>query len=423
MKQAFGSKSLGCKTNKPQGETKRSCKKAAMYVLAAGGTGGHLFPAISLAAELRRRGGIVILFTDERAAKWVDHSCFDRVIVSRFRSQKMSRGIGRAYFVKGLLFCGIKSLFFFLRKRPAAVIGFGGYPSAPTVFAAQLLWIQSILHECNVLMGRANKVLARSATVITTGFCEIAEVPDNRKCIFTGNPVREEIAQLVNRPYVPPYVQSSILLAIQSEESSVSSFAQPLVQPSAPSSSSAPSSLPQLSHSCVRIFIVGGSQGTSLFANVVPYAIQELSKTVNVYITMQVREAESARVEALYKRMGVNAKLAPFFDNIVEILAKSHIIVSRSGAISLAEIAAAGIPSVLVPLGRSRDGDQLYNAAHFEAAGAAVLIEEQSFSPDTLAEVLLELCQNDTVLRDMSRAARELFVLNSAEKLADIVMS
>ncbi|MDR1207874.1 MAG: UDP-N-acetylglucosamine--N-acetylmuramyl-(pentapeptide) pyrophosphoryl-undecaprenol N-acetylglucosamine transferase [Holosporales bacterium] len=374
-----------------------------LYVLAAGGTGGHLFPAESLAQELKARGGTVVLFTDERAAKWVQASCFDRVIVSNFRQSTPKRQLrsklpftslpfirflikrGRSklkkfIFVNGLVFCGLKSLLFFIFHRPRAVVGFGGYPSAPTVFAAQILGIRSVLHECNAIIGRANKILARKASAITTGFSHVVNLDDKakHKQIFTGNPVRSKISALANVPYVAPT-------------------------------------------DCLRIFVVGGSQGAHLFANVVPYAMQQL-KGVNVHITMQVGIDDIQRVGNLFKQNGIEAELAPFFEDIDEILARSHVVISRSGATSLAEFAARGLPSVLVPLKGSRDGDQLYNAMQFEANGASVLIQEQAFSPNALGVVLLELHNNLRVLEEMSQAAREMFVKSAVLNLAEIVI-
>jgi UDP-N-acetylglucosamine--N-acetylmuramyl-(pentapeptide) pyrophosphoryl-undecaprenol N-acetylglucosamine transferase len=369
-----------------------------LYVLAAGGTGGHLFPAESLAQELKARGGRVVLFTDERAAKWVQASCFDRVIVSTFRkipSNRQHRSnvpfagflikswrgkLGTLVFIKGLMFGGLKSLIFLIFHRPRAVVGFGGYPSAPTVFAAQLLRIRSVLHECNAIMGRANKILARHASVITMGFRQVVNLDGDakHKQIFTGNPVRSKIAALVNVPYVEP-------------------------------------------EDCLRVFVVGGSQGAHLFANVIPYAIQHL-RDIKIHITMQVGTDDIQRVDRFFKQNRIEAELAPFFENIDDILARSHVVISRSGAMSLAEFAARGLPSILVPLESSRDGDQLYNAMQFEENGAAVLMPESTFSPRALGAVLSELCGNHNVLAEMSQAAREMYQLNAVANLAEVVL-
>ncbi|MDR1908092.1 MAG: undecaprenyldiphospho-muramoylpentapeptide beta-N-acetylglucosaminyltransferase [Holosporales bacterium] len=364
------------------GECDQETVKKDLYILAAGGTGGHLFPAVSLACVLKSRGKSVILFTDERAEKWVDHACFDRIVVSRFRpNANASQKIKKIIFIKGLVWCGIKSFLFLLWRRPAAVVGFGGYPSAPTVFAAQILGIPSILHECNAILGKANEILAKRAKAITTGFKNVVKLPLQRNHVFTGNPVREKISQLAYTKY-------------------------------------------ELPKDGVNIFIVGGSQGAGLFSRVVPEAIKCLSKECNRYnvrVIMQVSDTDRERVGLLYKQAGVDATLAPFFQNMDEILRWAHIVISRSGALSLAEIAAAGVPSVLVPLASSRDGDQLYNAAQYEQAGASVLIEEHAFTPETLTALLLELCSDHVALQEMSKAAREMFVAGAAERLGAVV--
>ncbi|MDR0631603.1 MAG: UDP-N-acetylglucosamine--N-acetylmuramyl-(pentapeptide) pyrophosphoryl-undecaprenol N-acetylglucosamine transferase [Holosporales bacterium] len=369
-----------------------------LYVLAAGGTGGHLFPAESLAQELKARGYTVVLFTDERVDKWVRKECFDRVVVSTFREKaKMkqhpsiwslfkyvgvdcTKDIKKVTFVTRLVACGIKSLLMFLWQRPRAVVGFGGYPSAPTVLAAQLLGIRSVLHECNAIIGRANKVLARNASAITTGFRQVVNLNDKikHKQIFIGNPVRGAIADLAN---VPP-------ISLEDE---------------------------------LCILVVGGSQGARLFANVVPDAVLQLPKDIRMRVTMQVGEDDIQRIDRLFKQHGVDAELAPFFYDMSDKLAHSHVVISRGGATSLAEFAASGIPSILVPLESSRDGDQLYNAMRFEANGAAVLMRESTFSASSLCGVLSEMYANRNVLREMSNAAREMYAPDAGKRLADAV--
>ncbi|GHS91077.1 UDP-N-acetylglucosamine--N-acetylmuramyl-(pentapeptide) pyrophosphoryl-undecaprenol N-acetylglucosamine transferase [Alphaproteobacteria bacterium] len=348
-------------------------------MLAAGGTGGHVFPALSLARVLKQRGHRVVLFTDERAEPWVQPQDFARIFVTHLK--KTHGRTTRLSFALRLLGCGVKSLAFFVRHRPAVVVGFGGYPSAPTVLAAQWLRIPFVLHECNALLGRANERLMPKARAVTTGFPEVSKI-DAKKQIFVGNPLRQEFEALKAHSYEPP-------------------------QKSGP----------------LNLLVLGGSQGSHIFSSTVPLALQALPQEFlrRLSLVQQVREADAETVKHGYARLGVSATLRPFFKDVAQQLDSAHMIISRSGALTLAEIAAAGLPSILVPLAHSRDGDQFANASHYRDAGAAVLMEEKDFVPEKLKNVLLELFENAEVLKKMSLAARKKACFHATEKMADEV--
>jgi UDP-N-acetylglucosamine--N-acetylmuramyl-(pentapeptide) pyrophosphoryl-undecaprenol N-acetylglucosamine transferase len=351
---------------------------------------------MSLAKVLKSRGHTVVLFTDERAIQWVDSSCVDKVIVSRFRPSHSTRLLGKFHkraLAIGLLRCGVRSIFSFMWKRPNAVIGFGGYPSAPTILAAQLLNIPSVVHECNAILGRANAILMKRARAVTTGFPTVSTrytTKTGHRAVkpmaiahqqFTGNPVSPKILRLTNIPY----------------------------------------SLP--SDGVFNIFIMGGSQGASLFSRVVPEAIKQLAAKVKVRVIMQTRDEDISTSKYVYEQARIEAVLAPFFTNIDEILQWAHIVISRSGALSLAEIATAGVPSVLVPLANSLDGDQLYNAMQYEENGAAIVVQEHMFTTAKLVSVLDELCHSGDALIGISQAVRKMYVTDAAERLAMAIAS
>lgn len=370
-------------------------------VLVAGGTGGHLFPALSVARVWAAKGTPVVLFTDERAQAWAKGSDKPwKVVVSRFtgKSGRRSGGWARITFALRLFACGFKSLGAFILHRPAVVVGFGGYPSAPVVLAARLLGVPYVLHECNASLGRANEILLGGAKALTLGFD--VEVPQATQkgipVIFTGNPVREEIAHLAERPEAANENGWEVL-----EEKGAEAF---------------------------RLFVVGGSQGSGLFSRVVPEALRLLCAErpeLRLDIHEQVRANDLPGVQAFYQN-GVNSAnvsvdLRPFFNDMPEQLSRAHLVIARSGALTLAEIAAAGCPSILVPLAGTVSNDQSSNAERFRQRAASIVLEESVFSPRHLCFVLNTLFQAPEALSQMRAAARSLFVPHASERLVEQV--
>ena len=353
-------------------------------LLVAGGTGGHLFPAEALAAALAARGVAVELATDARAAGYggTFPARAMHVIPSATLRGRNPLAYARAGAVIGF---GVAKAYALLgRLRPAAVVGFGGYPSIPAVLAARLRGIPSLIHEQNGVMGRANRLLAPRVTAIATSF---AGVLDNdatlaAKATRTGNPLRPAVIAAV-APYAAP-------------------------APDAP----------------LRLLAFGGSQGARIMADIVPPAIERLDPSVRarLAVVQQARAEDIERVRMTYARLGLAAEVAPFFLDLPARIAAAHLVVSRSGASTVAELAALGRPSILVPLPHALDQDQLANARVLEQAGGAVLLRQDAFTPDRLAVEIASLAAEPARLAAMAAAARSAGTPDAAGRLADLVL-
>jgi UDP-N-acetylglucosamine--N-acetylmuramyl-(pentapeptide) pyrophosphoryl-undecaprenol N-acetylglucosamine transferase len=354
---------------------------SATFVLAAGGTGGHLFPAEALAAALIKRNKRVALATDKRAAKYSDAFADVRVIPSDTVRGRNPLRLAKTVWTLG---SGIaKALSFLGREKPAAVIGFGGYPTIPPLMAATMRHIPTVIHDANAVMGRANKMLAPRVTAIATSFPRTlkddAALAAKETC--TGNPVRPAVIAAAATPYVL-------------------SEGGPL-----------------------RLLVFGGSQGARVMADVVPPAVEKLDPALRarLSIVQQARAEDMARVNESYARAGVKAEVAPFFKDLPERMAAAHLVVGRSGGSTVAELAAIGRPSILVPLPHAIDQDQLANAKALEVAGGAMLITQEFFRPERLAKELTTLAAAPATLNAMARAAKGVGAPDAAERLADLV--
>jgi UDP-N-acetylglucosamine--N-acetylmuramyl-(pentapeptide) pyrophosphoryl-undecaprenol N-acetylglucosamine transferase len=358
---------------------------APLVVVAAGGTGGHLFPAEALAVALGRRGVAVDLATDERAALYgQDFPARQTHIIpsATFRGRDplslartgfaLTRGTARAFGLFG-------------RLRPAAVIGFGGYPTIPPVLAAAWRRIPTLLHEQNGIMGRANRLLSTRVRAIATSFPgALAREPAlAAKATHTGNPVRPAVIQAAKVLYVPPGRPSPI-----------------------------------------NLLVFGGSQGARIMADIAPAAIELLPVAVraNLTVTQQARPEDIERVKAIYARLGTPAEIAPFFADLPARIAKSHLVVSRSGASTVAELAAIGRPAILVPLPHALDQDQLANAAVLEQAGGAIRIDQAVFTPEKLASEIARIVVEPERLAIMAQRARAAGAPDAADRLAELVL-
>jgi UDP-N-acetylglucosamine--N-acetylmuramyl-(pentapeptide) pyrophosphoryl-undecaprenol N-acetylglucosamine transferase len=358
--------------------------EAPLVVVAAGGTGGHLFPAEALAQALQARGVTVDLATDRRAAAYAGKFPSRRVHVLEADTVRSRNPLRLALTGVVLGYGTFRAWLMLIALRPKAVIGFGGYPTVPPVLAAWLLGVPRVIHEQNAVLGRANRVLAPRATAIATGYPGIvAERPTlAMKAVHTGNPVRPAVRAAV-RPYEPP-------------------------QGSGP----------------FRVVVFGGSQGARIMSEIVPAAIERLAPSLRtrMQIVQQCREEDLAEVKAIYRRLGVAADIAAFFDNLPARIADSHLVIARSGASTVAELAAMGRPAILVPLPHALDQDQLANATMLTAAGGALLIRQDEFSPERVARELSQFASNPTVLSGMAEAASRTGKADAAERLADLVL-
>jgi UDP-N-acetylglucosamine--N-acetylmuramyl-(pentapeptide) pyrophosphoryl-undecaprenol N-acetylglucosamine transferase len=352
-------------------------------LLTAGGTGGHLFPAQALASELIRRGWTVELATDERADKY--GSVFPARKVHLIASETI-RGRNPFLLAKTAvkLFLGtlqarkvIKAL------KPDVVAGFGGYPTFPPMFAARLTGTPSVLHEANGVMGRANRLLARGVTAIATSV-PIEDLPAdfNAKLTETGNPVRDAVLAAAELPYSAPVADGAF-----------------------------------------NLLVFGGSQGARYFSDLLPPAVEQLPADMRarLRIVQQCRPEDMERVQAVYDSLNVQAECAPFFQDMPQRIAQSHLVICRSGASSVSELSVLGRPSILVPLPGAIDQDQAANAKVLEKAGGAWPIREADLVPERLAQELTRFMNAPELLGEAAQKARSVAMPDAVKRLADLV--
>jgi UDP-N-acetylglucosamine--N-acetylmuramyl-(pentapeptide) pyrophosphoryl-undecaprenol N-acetylglucosamine transferase len=343
-------------------------------LIASGGTGGHMFPAAALGAALERRGHAVRYAVDRRGGRYLEPGAERFVVPAASPSGAPARRlVAIATLAVGLAL----SLVRLALKRPAAVAAFGGYASVPTGVAAGLLRVPLVLHEQNAVLGRAHHLLSRFAERIATSFPETRGVPADKAVDVVGNPVRAAFHDL-------------------------------------------PAPLP---HDGVRLFVVGGSQGARVFADVLPDAIARLAPETRARlgVVQQCRAEDLERVERAYAELGVEAELAAFFDDMPARLAAADLVVSRAGASAVAEILLVGRAAVLVPYPYAADDHQRANARALDAAGAAVAVDPEAATAERLGAVLGELLGDPARLGAMATAARGLARADAAERLADRV--
>jgi UDP-N-acetylglucosamine--N-acetylmuramyl-(pentapeptide) pyrophosphoryl-undecaprenol N-acetylglucosamine transferase len=353
-------------------------------MLAAGGTGGHLFPALALAQELGRRGIAVDLVTDMRGDRYGAN--FPARAIYRVPSATLTRrspvaAAGTAW----MLTRGVAAAFRLLGQvKPHAVVGFGGYPAFPPLVAACMRRIPTALHEQNAVLGRANRALARRVSAIATSFehTRFLEGPTRARARLTGNPVRDEVVDWATQSYRAP-------------------------GPRGPFS----------------LLVFGGSQGARFFSDALPPALSLLPPALreHLFVVQQCRGEDLARVEQAYEASGVRAHLAAFFPHLPEEMAKSHLVIARAGASTVAELTVIGRPAILVPLPHAVDNDQLANARQLAESGGAWCIEQQQLTPERLAEAIGRLLASPEALVEAAAAMKRLGRPDAVQLLADLV--
>lgn len=357
--------------------------KARPILVAAGGTGGHLFPAEALAHALRARGFEVELATDTRAEKY--GQAFPARAIHAIPAATPTGGsvISRAKALATLGIGVLSSLMLLGRVKPAAVVGFGGYPTVPPLVAASLLKIPAVLHEQNAVMGRANRFLAGRVSRIATGFALArADKAILDKAVVTGNPLRPAVLEAAKRPF------------------------------------------PASENGALTLLVTGGSQGARVFSDIVPAAIAALSdaERARVKLAQQARGEDRARVLEVYQRIGFTADVEPFFKDLPDRIAAAHLVIARSGASTVAELAGIGRPAILVPFPFALDADQAANAAELARTGAVEVIDQKLFTVDKLTQLLRAALANPADLTKRAEAAKSAGILDAAERLADIVV-
>lgn len=354
-----------------------------LVLLAAGGTGGHLFPAEALAAVLTARGCMVDLATDERAARYATSFPARQLHVLPADTVRGRSPVALAKAGLTLASGLISGLALMRRLKPAVVVGFGGYPSLPPLLAASLMGIPTLIHEANGVMGRANRLLARRVTAIATGFPGLTKTDPvlATKAVWTGNPLRPAAIAAAAEPYDEPAADGPL-----------------------------------------KVLVFGGSQGARVMSDVVPDALAHLPRAIRarLQLTQQTRAEDMARVRDVYGDLHLKAELAPFFDDLPARMAHAHLVISRSGAGTVAELAAIGRPSILVPLPHALDQDQAANARSLAEIGAALVLRQLEFTPERLSEELTRLAADPQTLTQMAARARSAGVLDAAERLGDL---
>lgn len=352
-----------------------------IILLAAGGTGGHLFPAEALSHELRSRGYAVHLVTDARAERFAGSFPADEihVVPSATFGSKNPVAVIRALLT---LWKGLRTARRVMsRVRPLAVVGFGGYPTVPPLLASTGLGIPSVVHEQNAVMGRANKALATRVKAIAGGFLPVAG-PHAAKIVETGNPVRPAVLAAAETPYPAPDTTGEL-----------------------------------------RLVVFGGSQGARFFSEMVPQAIATLDEALRrrLVLTQQARPEDQAALKAEYARLAVKAEVAPFFSDLPQRMANAHLVLSRSGASTVLELAVIGRPSILVPLPHSLDDDQGHNAQVLVGAGGALMRRQPTITAESLGADLSLLLNDPEKLGSMATAARGRARTDATMLLGDLV--
>jgi UDP-N-acetylglucosamine--N-acetylmuramyl-(pentapeptide) pyrophosphoryl-undecaprenol N-acetylglucosamine transferase len=353
-----------------------------LAVVAAGGTGGHLFPAQALAEVLIERGWRVVLATDERGESYAGAFPAEERIGLSAATYRPGDPLGMVTAGVAIARGTLTARKAFHRLKPAVVVGFGGYPSLPSLLAAASNRRPIVIHEQNAVMGRANRLLAGRATAVACAFPTLKKAPAEvqARAVVVGNPVRPEIRALAELGYAAPTERLNLL-------------------------------------------VTGGSQGARLLSETVPKAVAQLPQLLRdrLAVQQQTRAESMDAARAVYSDAGVVFELAPFFSDMAARLANAHLVIGRAGSSTVCELAVAGRPAILIPLKIALDDDQGENAAVLADAGAAVVLREGELSTDRLAETLAELLSDPGRLAAMAAAARAVARPDAAERLADVV--
>jgi UDP-N-acetylglucosamine--N-acetylmuramyl-(pentapeptide) pyrophosphoryl-undecaprenol N-acetylglucosamine transferase len=354
-------------------------------MLAAGGTGGHLFPAFALAEEFGRRDIAVDLITDMRGDRYGSGFPARAVyqvpaatlagkspVAAARTALALARGTKAAHAILG-------------RVRPAVIVGFGGYPTFPPIMAARMRGIPTVLHEQNAVLGRANRMLAERVKGIATSFASVKYLEGGlaEKSEFTGNPVRQAVVDASSKPF-------------------------PAITSNGP----------------IELLVFGGSQGARYFSDVLPLALAKLpvETRARLRVTQQAREEDVARVRQGYAANDISAEVATFFKDLPARMADAHLVIGRAGASTVAELTVVGRPSLLVPLPHALDNDQLNNARCLAESGGGWCIEQKDLSPERLASEIQRLVSAPATLATAADAAKRAGRPDAVVRLADFAL-
>lgn len=354
-----------------------------LVILTAGGTGGHVFPAESLAEELSARGYELALITDSRGkdnyhgklGEIKNYSVLAGALVGKSKWFK----------IKSLFKTGIgtlQAMFILLRRKPVCVVGFGGYASFPCCMAAILLRKKLVIHEQNSVMSRTNRILSRFATLVAKSFENTKYVPAGKTQILTGMPIRQNIAELNKREYKTTNSQNKF-----------------------------------------QLLIIGGSQGAKIFGEVIPAAIKKLPEQIQKKICLfhQCRKEDVAQIQSEYEGSQIEVTVSHFFENMSDLYRQTSLIISRAGASSMAEITAAKLPAIIIPLPTAADDHQTTNALPLKEHNAGYVIMQSDFNSDDLCSLLQKLVTDENALKTLSENVNKLSIINASQRLADAI--
>ena len=358
---------------------------AKTALLSAGGTGGHLFPAQALAQELKSRGWTIHLATDPRAKRFVDQFPADEVHIVESATFKSKNPIALAKTAMQLALGYLRSRKLISQIRPSVVVGFGGYPTVPPLLAATHCKVPTILHEQNAVVGRANRFLANRVTALAGGFDLVdCEVNTGLSAVVTGNPLRQAAHDAAVVEYDQPNLGGEF-----------------------------------------RLLVFGGSQGASFFSQIVPEALALMQPNLfsRLKLTLQARSEDIKGTTEKLSELNIECDVSEFFADLPDRIARSQMVICRSGASSVSELALIGRPSLLVPLPGALDDDQGANALLLEQVGGGQLIRQKELSEQKLCEILSHALQTPEALAIQAENAKKAGVPDAAIKLADLVES
>lgn len=356
--------------------------EAPLIVLAAGGTGGHVFPAEAVAQELLAQNYRLALITDQRGERYGGTlSLIDKHFI-RAGALAGNGLFGKAKSAIELLIGTVQAYRTLKRLKPSVVVGFGGYAAAPTVAAAIMAHIPTVIHEQNAILGWANRKLAAHVSKVCTSYDLARPAPAKAHLIRTGMPVRPAVADVRSHPYRAPGTDGPF-----------------------------------------RILVLGGSQGARIFSDVIPAAIKLLPDELRnrMEISQQCRPEEITRTQQAYAGLGVHVELRHFFDNVPELLNKAHLLIARSGASTVAEVTVTGRPSILVPYPYAADDHQTANAKALEISGGGWMMAQPEFSAEALAAKLTEAMAQPQMLADIASSALAFSIPDAAGRMAAVV--
>ncbi len=353
--------------------------KKPLIVLTAGGTGGHVYPAEALATELDKRGYALALITDKRGRQnykgMLGNIDNYAVLSGAFMGKSMW------FKIKTLIKTAtgvLQAMFLLMKLKPVCVVGFGGYASFPACVAAILLKKNLVIHEQNSVMSRTNRLIGKYAKFVAQSFENVKFAPANVKNVLTGMPIRENIAKL-------------------SEEYEFKVADK------------------------LKILVIGGSQGAAIFSQTLPNAFEKLPKEIlqKIKLVQQCRKEDAETVMQKYKKLPFEFEVSPFFDNMTQIYANSNLVISRAGASSVYEIAAVGLPSVLVPLPTAADNHQEYNTKKFKDENAALVLLQDEFTEQKIQEIIVDFVKNPQKLEKMSQNVKKIAIVDAGKRFAD----